>query len=78
MCTEDVQSIDIGASHFLEAQIATMAKQMGKLFVNSVDEVQSGLWCINFEVEGHEKDSFSWNLVHAMSVDFEIFHGDNN
>ncbi|KAH9321811.1 hypothetical protein KI387_016450, partial [Taxus chinensis] len=53
LCIEAIGSVDTDVSSFLEAPIATMAKQFKKLFTNSAHETHSGLWCKDYEVEGH-------------------------
>ncbi|KAH9319672.1 hypothetical protein KI387_021441, partial [Taxus chinensis] len=39
------------------AQIAAMAKQLEKLFANTVPEIHGGMWCMDCNVEGHTKDN---------------------
>lgn len=58
LCVEVVGSIDIGVSPFLEDHIVVMAKQLEKLSTNLAHDMCSGIWCTDYEVEGHTKDSF--------------------
>lgn len=48
-------NFDMGISPHLEAQISTMATQLQKLSIQSTPNVQIGLWCTNYEVNGHNK-----------------------
>ncbi|KAH9306994.1 hypothetical protein KI387_011398, partial [Taxus chinensis] len=67
---EVVGSVDTGVSPFLEAWIATMGKKLEKLSTNTVPETHSGMWCIEYNVEGNTKDNggiCTRNAVHTIA-----------
>ncbi|KAH9322443.1 hypothetical protein KI387_017082, partial [Taxus chinensis] len=75
---KSIGSVDTGVSPFLEAQIVVMDKHLEKLSMNLSHETHSGIWCIDFEVEGHVKDSLPQRIERAVIVDYEICHGDHD